>query len=87
MGKPDFVFASSKLAIFVDGCFWHGCPQHGRSPTSNTEYWQTKLKRNQVRDRLVSRTLRKGGWSVLRVWEHDLRKPGIIVRKILKAIS
>lgn len=86
-GKPDFCFPASKLAIFVDGCFWHGCPKHGRKPASNTAYWHRKLARNKVRDRAVSRFLRKEGWHVLRVWEHDLAKPASLARKIRRVLK
>ena len=73
-GKPDFVFPKHRLAVFVDGCFWHRCPKPGHSklPGSNVEFWAAKLARNVARDRLVSRTLRKAGWLVARIWECDL---------------
>jgi DNA mismatch endonuclease, patch repair protein len=71
-GKPDFVFRSCRVAIFVDGCFWHSCPKHSVKPRSNVEFWQKKLTANIVRDKLVTRTLRKAGWQVLRIWEHEL---------------
>lgn len=73
-GKPDFVFRQARLAIFVDGCFWHGCPKHSRHAARSGAYWQKKLERNQVRDRLVTRTLRREGWQVLRIWEHELKR-------------
>lgn len=72
-GKPDFVFPAAKLAVFVDGCFWDCCPQHATTPKNNSAFWAKKLASNKVRDRLVTRTLRKTGWRVLRIWEHDLR--------------
>ena len=71
-GKPDFVFPKLRLAVFVDGCFWHGCPRHGTKPRNNAAFWQKKFARNKARDRLVTRTLRKSGWRVLRIWEHEL---------------
>ena len=73
-GKPDFVFPKKKLAVFVDGCFWHGCPKHGVKPKQNARFWREKIARNKARDRLVNRTLRARGWRVLRVWEHELTK-------------
>jgi DNA mismatch endonuclease, patch repair protein len=73
-GMPDFIFPSSRLAVFVDGCFWHGCPKHSNMPVNNRSFWRLKLSANKVRDRLVSRTLRSRGWHVLRVWEHDLTR-------------
>ena len=72
-GKPDFVFPKLKLAVFVDGCFWHGCPKHGTQPKGNAAFWRKKIAGNRIRDRLVGRTLRKSGWQVLRIWEHALR--------------
>ena len=74
VGKPDFVFPKLKLAVFVDGCFWHGCPKHGTKPRQNAQFWREKIARNRARDRLVNRTLRALGWRVLRIWEHELRR-------------
>ena len=71
-GKPDFVWHREKVALFVDGCFWHGCPRHGHVPHSRKAYWVPKLIRNKTRDELVAGRLRKLGWSVLRVWECSL---------------
>ena len=73
-GKPDFVFPKLKLAVFVDGCFWHGCPLHGTKPATNAKFWHAKIARNQARDRLVTRALRARGWRVLRIWEHELSR-------------
>lgn len=73
-GKPDFVFPKLRLAIFVDGCFWHGCPKHATKPKNNRAFWQRKLSANKLRDMKVTRTLRRSGWRVLRVWEHELTK-------------
>ena len=73
-GSPDFVFPKLKLAVFVDGCFWHGCPEHGTLPATNKVFWETKITRNRARDREVNRELKKRGWRVLRLWEHELRK-------------
>jgi DNA mismatch endonuclease, patch repair protein len=74
VGKPDFVFRRERVVIFVDGCFWHGCPQpkHSPMPKGNAEFWAKKLSLNKARDRFVTRTLRHQDWKVLRVWEHDL---------------
>jgi DNA mismatch endonuclease (patch repair protein) len=74
VGTPDFVFLSRRLAIFVDGCFWHGCPQHGTALASNKKFWREKIARNRARDRQVNRALKAKGWHVLRVWEHELAK-------------
>lgn len=73
-GNPDFVFRMAKLAVFVDGCFWHGCPRHGRIPKTRVPFWTVKLARNAKRDRAVSRALREAGWTVLRVWECALTR-------------
>ena len=70
--KPDFVFRQVRLALFVDGCFWHGCPKHATKPRNNAAFWKKKLAGNKTRDRLVNRALRRAGWKVVRVWEHAL---------------
>lgn len=82
-GKPDFVFHKAKLAVFVDGCFWHGCPAHGEIPATNRAFWKSKLERNRKRDLLVARTLRRNGWKVLRLWQHDLKKPKKIAQRVV----
>src|SRR5689334_9117856 len=87
LGRPDFVFPRARVAIFVDGCFWHGCPRHGRKPGSNRDYWLPKLRRNKKRDAAVARRLVAKGWSVIRLWEHELVKPGAVVRRITRALT
>ena len=77
-GKPDFVFRDARLAIFVDGCFWHDCPKHGHQPLSNQNYWRKKLKNNKKRDRNTCNALQKRGWSVLRFWEHEVKESSTI---------
>ncbi|SUS03577.1 T/G mismatch-specific endonuclease [uncultured Defluviicoccus sp.] len=72
--KPDFVFPRLKTAVFVDGCFWHGCPRHGTSPKTNAKFWRLKIATNQARDRRVNRALRGRGWTVIRVWQHELKR-------------
>lgn len=67
---PDIVFTKQKIAIFVDGCFWHSCPEHGTVPKSNEEYWVPKLLQNVERDRKTDKGLRALGWRVIRIWEH-----------------
>ena len=69
--RPDVVFTRPRLAVFVDGCFWHACPLHGNEPRANTDYWQPKLARNVARDRAVDDALQASGWRVLRAWEHE----------------
>lgn len=73
-GKPDFVFRRLRLAVFVDGCFWHGCPKHGTQPATRRAFWENKFARNKSRDRLVNRTLRQRGWKILRIWQHELTR-------------
>jgi DNA mismatch endonuclease (patch repair protein) len=73
-GRPDIVIRRASLAVFVDGCFWHACPEHYRAPATNPDYWREKRARNEARDRLVDSELRERGWQVLRVWEHELKQ-------------
>lgn len=75
-GRPDFVFRKPRVAVFVDGCFWHGCPKHGTWPKQNAAFWREKIGRNRARDRKVTRRLRAEGWTVVRIWEHALKQPG-----------
>lgn len=72
-GHPDAIHREAKIAVFVDSCFWHGCPIHLRMPNANRDYWTTKIERNRKRDRQVKRTLTSGGWWVLRIWEHSVK--------------
>ncbi|NGO77253.1 very short patch repair endonuclease [Streptomyces sp. YC504] len=69
--KIDIAFVGPRIAIFLDGCFWHGCPQHATSPKANAEWWQNKLDRNMARDRETGELLEASGWTVLRFWEHE----------------
>lgn len=71
-GHPDIAFPRAKIAIFVDGCFWHSCPLHGKIPRSNASYWHPKLERNRRRDDQVNRALADMGWASIRVWEHEV---------------
>ena len=72
-GKPDFVFTEERVAVFVDGCFWHGCPAHFKAPKSNRSFWVTKIRSNKIRDKSATRQLRKLGWIVVRIWQHELK--------------
>ena len=81
LGRPDFTFRDERLVVFVDGCFWHGCPLHGRIPATNKDYWTKKILRNRTRDAKITRLLRADGWRVLRLWEHDL-KPALSNRSV-----
>jgi DNA mismatch endonuclease (patch repair protein) len=69
--RPDIAFTARKVAVFVDGCFWHACPEHGRNPAVNEWYWAPKLRRNIERDRAADAALAAAGWQVVRVWEHQ----------------
>ncbi len=75
-GKPDVAFPEQRVVVFVDGCFWHGCPHcNRRTPETNREYWESKIKGNVERDRKNRETLREDGWRVVQIWEHEIRKP------------
>jgi DNA mismatch endonuclease (patch repair protein) len=83
-GRPDFLFPESRVAIFLDGCFWHGCQRCRSIPASNRVFWETKIQGNRERDRKACRTLRAQGWNVVRIWEHDLKMDGgALLRKFL----
>lgn len=89
-GKPDFVFRSRRLAVFIDGCFWHGCPKCYRMPEDNRAYWRTKVQSNRIRDRRRTRELRSLKWRVLRIWEHSLKSQigrERILLKLKKALN
>jgi DNA mismatch endonuclease (patch repair protein) len=86
-GKPDFVFRAARLAVFVDGCFWHGCRLHCRMPKSQVAFWKTKITKNRARDAIVRRLLRRNGWRVLRLWEHHLREPAQVAAKTKAALA
>ena len=87
--RPDFVFPRLRWVLFVDGCFWHGCPVHGTRPAGNAAFWRRKFAANQARDRRNTRQLRAAGWRVLRLWEHELRtgaRPGL-QRKLRRFVA
>jgi DNA mismatch endonuclease (patch repair protein) len=88
-GRPDFVFPRERVAIFLDGCFWHCCPRHSSTPTNNRAFWQRKLRNNQLRDRNTTKQLRLSGWKVLRIWEHELtqRNERALIRRIRSALA
>jgi len=89
LGRPDFVFREARLAVFVDGCFWHGCTKHCQMPRNNQLFWRKKLNANKSRDRQVTRLLRERGWRVVRIWECRLNvnPEGCVgvIRRALKA--
>lgn len=85
--RPDVVFLGPEVAVFVDGCFWHGCPKHYTAPSNNAEYWRKKLQRNRERDRADTRRLEDAGWTVLRFWECEIKKDvaevgGAVLREV-----
>jgi DNA mismatch endonuclease (patch repair protein) len=86
-GKPDFAFRRERVVVFIDGCFWHNCPLHGRTPTTNRSYWVKKMERNRKRDLRVNQLLIEKGWRVLRFWEHQLKEHNILAMKIQKALK
>jgi DNA mismatch endonuclease, patch repair protein len=87
IGKPDYTFRKERVVIFIDGCFWHGCPKHGNQPKSNIDYWTKKLSRNRLRDRRVSAALRKKGWRVVRIWEHNLNRPVQVIARLQNILN
>lgn len=82
--RPDIVFARQRLAVFLDGCFWHGCRYHGTAPRANRSYWASKLDRNRRRDRATNATLARHGWGAVRVWEHE--SPDRAAHRIAEAV-
>lgn len=86
-GNPDFVFRKERLAIFVDGCFWHGCPKHYSAPQSNRLFWLRKITKNKRRDKLVRRKLRSAGWIVVRIWQHELRDHRSVASRVRTSLD
>lgn len=87
LGQPDFVFRDRKVAVFIDGCFWHGCPRCYIKPKSNIEYWSGKIVRNKARGKEVNRELRRLGWKVLRFWEHSFTRPKEIISRLKTSLN
>src|SRR5437016_5248488 len=82
LGHPDFVFRHARLAVLIDGCFWHGCRWHCRMPQDNRNYWTRKISRNITRDHATTKALREAGWRVVRLWGHTLRNPEAVLNRI-----
>lgn len=83
--RADVVFPGAKVAVFVDGCFWHQCPEHKTTPKRNSEFWTPKLRRNVERDQRVNRALTEGGWTVIRSWEHE--DPTDVLPRVVSALK
>jgi DNA mismatch endonuclease (patch repair protein) len=87
-GRPDIVFGRERVAVFLDGCFWHACPRCYTPPRSNVDYWGPKIARNVARDKKVAASLRAAGWIVVRVWQHSIRAhPGRTLRRVELALQ
>lgn len=82
--RADLVFTGPKVAVFIDGCYWHGCPEHGTTANTNAGYWRTKLARNRERDAETDRLLGDAGWTVIRAWEHE--DPTEVATRIVQAV-
>ncbi len=85
--KIDIAFPARKVAVFVDGCFWHGCPLHSHKIGTNEAYWQPKLEKNKARDKNKTAKLEAEGWTVIRIWEHELADLGLVVKQIEEALQ
>lgn len=83
--KADLVFTRRRVAVFIDGCFWHGCPQHHRQPTANSDYWAAKVARNRARDAATDEALTAAGWTVLRFWAHQ--PPAVVADAVRAAVT
>lgn len=81
----DILFGPSRIAVFVDGCFWHGCPEHGTQPKNNAAWWSAKIAGNIARDRDTDRRLAEAGWTVIRVWEHE--QPEVAAKKVASTVA
>jgi len=86
-GKPDFCFVRQKVAVFVDGCFWHGCPKCYTRPKTNKRFWDEKRAANRARDRRVVRDLKARGFLVIRIYEHELKMPAKVLRRVSKVLG
>lgn len=81
------MFAKDRVAVFVDGCFWHGCRKCRNLPASNREFWRLKIAANRLRDRKMGRVLRSSGWSVIRLWEHELKHGSKVIAKLVSLLD
>lgn len=86
--RADILFKEEEVAVFVDGCFWHGCPLHGTQAKANADFWREKIERNKARDADTNRRLAEAGWTVVRVWEHeDTIDAALYIQAILQGSS
>ena len=85
-GRPDLTFPGKRICVFIDGCFWHGCPRGYRRPKSNRKFWDTKVDYNRKKDRRFTRQLRAKGWSVCRIWKCRLKKPDSVIRRVRRML-
>lgn len=85
--RPDFVFRQQKLAVFIDGCFWHRCPKHASAPKQNADFWSKKLAMNVLRDKATTAALKKRGWSVMRIWEHELLTEQSMIKRLMRRLQ
>jgi DNA mismatch endonuclease (patch repair protein) len=83
--QADIVFPIERVAVFIDGCFWHGCPEHGRRPSANGAYWSAKIERNRARDARNDVLLEQAGWAVVRAWEHE--PPGSVASRVQATVA
>jgi DNA mismatch endonuclease (patch repair protein) len=87
-GKPDVVFTKKKIAIFIDGCFWHKCPVCFQEPETRKEFWMKKIQSNVDRDKKVNELLKDLGWKVIRIWEHEIKKePEKCIKKVIRFLN
>ena len=87
-GRPDIVFPTERVAVFADGCFWHGCPAHYQQPATNASFWREKIGKNRQRDKEVNALLKSQGWKVLRFWEHELKSNAeACARQVIKTLK
>mgnify|MGYP002619771559 FL=1 len=88
MGAPDIAIKKYKLVVFLDSCYWHGCPEHGVMPKSNREFWEKKIKRNVDRDMEVTKYYKSRSWTILRFWEHEVKQDlGSVIDRIINSIG
>lgn len=86
-GRPDFIFKEKRVAVFIDGCFWHGCPRCYHPPKTNEVYWNNKISRNRERDKRITKELALSGWKVVRFWEHSLQRPEWVANKLILTLQ